>query len=59
MLLHLDLLFTHVALHSNNFLLHPAIILIDILHPVSLNSQLFNFLSEFIVLLFEIFSFLH
>jgi hypothetical protein len=36
-LLHLDFLLTHVALHAHDLLLHAPIVLVYLLHPVSFN----------------------
>jgi hypothetical protein len=58
-LLHLDLLLTHITLHSNNLLLHSAVVLVDLLHSVSFNSELLNFLPHLIVLLLDDFRVLH
>ena len=59
MLLHLYFLLPHVALHSHNVLLHAAIVLVDLLHPVSFHPELFDLLSELIILLFDSLALLH
>lgn len=58
-LLHLDFLLTHVALHAHDLLLHAPVVLVYLLHPVSLNPYLFDLLSGLLISLFEALALLH
>lgn len=58
-LFHRDLLLSHVALHPDDLLLHPAVVLVDLLHAMPLDPQLIKFLSQLVILLLKALAFLH